>query len=65
MPIKDNDVLISSEELENDIIGKFSSDKQFGPNATMAEMQYWNGQKSVLDFLRRVINEKRNNPLAE
>jgi len=62
--IKSDAVLISAEELETEVIDKFASDIYISEDLSSDKIRFWMGQKQVLDCLKRLIDEKRRNPLA-
>jgi len=62
--IKSDAVLISAEELEAEVINVFAEDMHITADTSVDKIRFWAGQKEVLDCLRRLISEKRGNPLA-
>jgi len=62
--VRSDAVLISAEELQAEVIDKFDSDIYISEDLSSDKIRFWMGQKQVLDCLKRLIDEKRNNPMA-
>ena len=62
--IKSNAVLISAEELEIGVLNKFDDRISITGKTSNDTIRFKAGEQHVLDVLRRLIEEKRRNPLA-